>query len=156
MKRWACSEPTREGCLRHEPMRKTYPFGIPLKEPRNWHVILILTTLLLFRFPSFLLWQAVDIYVILHLSLKYFQNTSVNTCGDSPLGENSYYSKTLTTHILDSFEIARCVMCRAEAHQLYTRKPIFDAMGIQLVVLLTEHIDGEVNQSPPWSLAHCT
>uniref|UniRef100_A0A7I4B1B2 Peroxiredoxin-like 2A n=1 Tax=Physcomitrium patens TaxID=3218 RepID=A0A7I4B1B2_PHYPA len=35
-------------------------------------------------------------------------------------------------------------MCRAEAHQLYTRKPIFDAMGIQLVVLLTEHIDGEV------------
>ncbi|KAG0621536.1 hypothetical protein M758_3G027500 [Ceratodon purpureus] len=37
-----------------------------------------------------------------------------------------------------------CVMCRAEAHQLYTRKPIFDAMGIQLVVCLNEHIEGEV------------
>jgi hypothetical protein len=37
-----------------------------------------------------------------------------------------------------------CVMCRAEAHQLYARKPIFDAMGIQLVVCLNEHIDAEV------------
>lgn len=35
-------------------------------------------------------------------------------------------------------------MCRAEAHQLYTRKPIFDAMGIQLVVLLNEYVDSEV------------
>jgi hypothetical protein len=35
-------------------------------------------------------------------------------------------------------------MCRAEAHQLYARKPIFDAMGIQLVVCLNEHIDAEV------------
>ncbi|CAK9257300.1 unnamed protein product [Sphagnum jensenii] len=37
-----------------------------------------------------------------------------------------------------------CVMCRSEAHQLYARKPIFDAMGIQLVVCLNEHIDAEV------------
>jgi hypothetical protein len=35
-------------------------------------------------------------------------------------------------------------MCRAEAHQLYSRKPIFDAMGIQLVACLNEHIDAEV------------
>ncbi|XP_024375270.1 uncharacterized protein [Physcomitrium patens] len=37
-----------------------------------------------------------------------------------------------------------CVMCRAEAHQLYSRKPIFDAMGVQLVLVLHEHIDAEV------------
>ncbi|CAM6017906.1 unnamed protein product [Sphagnum balticum] len=37
-----------------------------------------------------------------------------------------------------------CVMCRAEAHQLYARKPIFDGMGIQLVVCVNEHIDAEV------------
>ncbi|KAG0615394.1 hypothetical protein M758_5G037900 [Ceratodon purpureus] len=37
-----------------------------------------------------------------------------------------------------------CVMCRAEAHQLYSRKPIFDAMGIQLVACLNEYIDAEV------------
>lgn len=42
-----------------------------------------------------------------------------------------------------------CVMCRAEAHQLYARKPIFDAMGIQLVVVLNEHIDAEVRQFWP-------
>jgi hypothetical protein len=35
-------------------------------------------------------------------------------------------------------------MCRSEAHQLYARKPIFDSMGIQLVVCLNEHIDAEV------------
>lgn len=40
-------------------------------------------------------------------------------------------------------------MCRAEAHQLYARKPIFDAMGIQLVVVLNEHIDAEVRQFWP-------
>ena len=38
----------------------------------------------------------------------------------------------------------RCVMCRAEAHQLYARKPIFDAMGVQLVAVLNEYIDPEV------------
>lgn len=38
----------------------------------------------------------------------------------------------------------RCVMCRSEAHQLYARKPIFDAHGIQLVVCVNEHIDAEV------------
>ncbi|CAM6081559.1 unnamed protein product [Calypogeia fissa] len=37
-----------------------------------------------------------------------------------------------------------CVMCRAEAHQLYARKPIFDAMGVQLVAVLNEYIDAEV------------
>jgi hypothetical protein len=44
--------------------------------------------------------------------------------------------------------MCRCVMCRAEAHQLYARKPIFDAMGIQLVVCLNEHIDAEVCSLP--------
>lgn len=43
----------------------------------------------------------------------------------------------------------RCVMCRAEAHQLYARKPIFDAMGIQLVAVLNEHIDSEVKSFWP-------
>jgi hypothetical protein len=38
----------------------------------------------------------------------------------------------------------RCIMCRGEAHQLYARKPIFDAMGVQLVVVLNEHIESEV------------
>jgi hypothetical protein len=42
------------------------------------------------------------------------------------------------------WSFCRCVMCRSEAHQLYARKPIFDAMGIQLVVCLNEHIDAEV------------
>lgn len=37
-----------------------------------------------------------------------------------------------------------CVMCRAEAHQLYSRKPIFDALGVQLVAVLNELIDSEV------------
>lgn len=41
--------------------------------------------------------------------------------------------------------MCRCVMCRAEAHQLYARKPIFDAMGVQLVVCLNEHNDAEVH-----------
>lgn len=38
----------------------------------------------------------------------------------------------------------RCVMCRAEAHELYSRKPIFDALGVQLVAVLNEFIDPEV------------
>ncbi|KAG0629588.1 hypothetical protein M758_1G115100 [Ceratodon purpureus] len=37
-----------------------------------------------------------------------------------------------------------CVMCRAEAHQLFARKPIFDALGIQLVAVLLEDLDDEV------------
>ncbi|XP_024372646.1 uncharacterized protein [Physcomitrium patens] len=37
-----------------------------------------------------------------------------------------------------------CVMCRAEAHQLFARKPIFDALGVQLVAVLLEDIDEEV------------
>lgn len=38
----------------------------------------------------------------------------------------------------------RCIMCRAEAHKLYARKPIFDALGIQLYAVLHEHIEAEV------------
>ncbi|PKU76483.1 uncharacterized protein LOC110099495 isoform X1 [Dendrobium catenatum] len=37
-----------------------------------------------------------------------------------------------------------CIMCRAEAHQLYSRKPIFDALGFQLVAVLHEQIESEV------------
>ncbi|CAN1320781.1 Peroxiredoxin-like 2A [Linum perenne] len=37
-----------------------------------------------------------------------------------------------------------CIMCRAEAHQLYAKKPIFDTMGIQLFAVLLEHIESEV------------
>ncbi|KAF9623590.1 hypothetical protein IFM89_003380 [Coptis chinensis] len=36
-----------------------------------------------------------------------------------------------------------CIMCRAEAHQLYSKKPFFDALGIQLVAVVHEHIDSE-------------
>lgn len=35
-------------------------------------------------------------------------------------------------------------MCRAEAHQLYAKKPIFDALGVQLFAVLHEHIEPEV------------
>jgi hypothetical protein len=35
-------------------------------------------------------------------------------------------------------------MCRAEAHQLFARKPIFDALGVQLVAVLLEDLDDEV------------
>lgn len=38
----------------------------------------------------------------------------------------------------------RCIMCRAEAHQLYAKKPIFDALGIQLFAVLHEQIEAEV------------
>ncbi|CAI0544787.1 unnamed protein product [Linum tenue] len=36
-----------------------------------------------------------------------------------------------------------CIMCRAEAHQLYARKPLFDALGVQLYAVLHEHIESE-------------
>ncbi|KAF6169104.1 hypothetical protein GIB67_038601 [Kingdonia uniflora] len=42
-----------------------------------------------------------------------------------------------------------CIMCRAEAHQLYARKPVFDALGIQLIAVLHEHIDSEVKDFWP-------
>ncbi|KAJ0988254.1 hypothetical protein J5N97_006610 [Dioscorea zingiberensis] len=42
-----------------------------------------------------------------------------------------------------------CIMCRAEAHQLYMRKPIFDAMGIQLIAVLHEQIESEVKDFWP-------
>jgi len=35
-------------------------------------------------------------------------------------------------------------MCRAEAHQLYSRKPIFDSLGFQLFAVLHEEIESEV------------
>lgn len=38
-------------------------------------------------------------------------------------------------------------MCRAEAHQLYARKSIFDALGFQLITVLHEQIDSEVLQN---------
>ncbi|CAA3011720.1 Hypothetical predicted protein [Olea europaea subsp. europaea] len=42
-----------------------------------------------------------------------------------------------------------CIMCRAEAHQLYTKKPIFDALGVQLFAVLHEHIESEVKDFWP-------
>ncbi|CAN1779915.1 Peroxiredoxin-like 2A [Linum perenne] len=42
-----------------------------------------------------------------------------------------------------------CIMCRAEAHQLYAKKPIFDSMGIQLFAVLLEHIESEVQEFWP-------
>ncbi|KAI5436399.1 hypothetical protein KIW84_022760 [Lathyrus oleraceus] len=40
-------------------------------------------------------------------------------------------------------------MCRAEAHQLYLRKPIFDSLGVQLFVVLHEDIESEVKDFWP-------
>ncbi|KAH7291568.1 hypothetical protein KP509_29G022100 [Ceratopteris richardii] len=37
-----------------------------------------------------------------------------------------------------------CIMCRAQAHQLYSRKPIFDAWGVQLVAVINEYLEREV------------
>ncbi|XP_073147847.1 uncharacterized protein [Henckelia pumila] len=42
-----------------------------------------------------------------------------------------------------------CIMCRAEAHQLYSKKPIFDALGVQLYAVLHEHIETEVKDFWP-------
>lgn len=42
-----------------------------------------------------------------------------------------------------------CIMCRAEAHQLYAKKPIFDALGIQLFAVLHEQIEAEVKDFWP-------
>ncbi|XP_060669066.1 uncharacterized protein LOC107429117 isoform X1 [Ziziphus jujuba] len=42
-----------------------------------------------------------------------------------------------------------CIMCRAEAHQLYAKKPIFDALGVQLIAVLHENIDSEVKDFWP-------
>ncbi|GMJ13418.1 hypothetical protein HRI_005011000 [Hibiscus trionum] len=42
-----------------------------------------------------------------------------------------------------------CIMCRAEAHQLYAKKPIFDALGIQMFAVLHEHIESEVKDFWP-------
>ncbi|XAR65331.1 hypothetical protein NMG60_11009416 [Bertholletia excelsa] len=36
-----------------------------------------------------------------------------------------------------------CIMCQAEAHQLDAKKPIFEALGIQLFAILHEHIEAE-------------
>ncbi|KAJ1416406.1 Peroxiredoxin-like protein [Sesbania bispinosa] len=42
-----------------------------------------------------------------------------------------------------------CIMCRAEAYKLFTRKPIFDALGVQLFAVLHEHIESEVKDFWP-------
>ncbi|XP_039141792.1 uncharacterized protein LOC120279025 [Dioscorea cayenensis subsp. rotundata] len=42
-----------------------------------------------------------------------------------------------------------CIMCRAEAHQLYARKPIFDVLGVQLIAVLHEQIESEVKDFWP-------
>ncbi|XP_073300960.1 uncharacterized protein [Primulina huaijiensis] len=42
-----------------------------------------------------------------------------------------------------------CIMCRAEAHQLYSKKPMFDALGVQLFAVLHEHIESEVKNFWP-------
>uniref|UniRef100_A0A6V7QX73 Peroxiredoxin-like 2A n=1 Tax=Ananas comosus var. bracteatus TaxID=296719 RepID=A0A6V7QX73_ANACO len=42
-----------------------------------------------------------------------------------------------------------CIMCRAEAHQLYARKPVFDALGFQLIAVLHEQIEQEVRDFWP-------
>lgn len=42
-----------------------------------------------------------------------------------------------------------CIMCRAEAHQLYSRKAIFDVMGFQLIAVLHEQIDSEIKEFWP-------
>ncbi|XP_057486266.1 uncharacterized protein LOC130772454 [Actinidia eriantha] len=42
-----------------------------------------------------------------------------------------------------------CIMCRAEAHQLYAKKPMFDALGIQLFAVLHEQIEAEVKDFWP-------
>ncbi|KAK7360731.1 hypothetical protein VNO77_02740 [Canavalia gladiata] len=42
-----------------------------------------------------------------------------------------------------------CIMCRAEAHKLFSRKPIFDALGVQLFAVLHEHIEPEVKDFWP-------
>ncbi|XVE74417.1 hypothetical protein DITRI_Ditri12bG0015500 [Diplodiscus trichospermus] len=42
-----------------------------------------------------------------------------------------------------------CIMCRAEAHQLYAKKPIFDALGVQLFAVLHEHRESEVKDFWP-------
>ncbi|KAG0452040.1 hypothetical protein HPP92_026164 [Vanilla planifolia] len=42
-----------------------------------------------------------------------------------------------------------CIICRAEAHRLYSRKPVFDALGFQLVVVLHELIESQVKEFWP-------
>ncbi|KDP31421.1 hypothetical protein JCGZ_11797 [Jatropha curcas] len=42
-----------------------------------------------------------------------------------------------------------CIMCRAEAHQLYAKKPMFDALGVQLIAVLHEYIESEVTDFWP-------
>ncbi|XP_062111285.1 uncharacterized protein LOC133822844 isoform X1 [Humulus lupulus] len=42
-----------------------------------------------------------------------------------------------------------CIMCRAEAHQLYAKKPLFDALGVQLYAVLHEYIESEVKDFWP-------
>ncbi|KAK3039769.1 hypothetical protein RJ639_027082 [Escallonia herrerae] len=49
----------------------------------------------------------------------------------------------------EGFRVMACIMCRAEAHKLYAKKPIFDSLGIRLCAVLHEHIDSEVKDFWP-------
>ncbi|KAK1297777.1 hypothetical protein QJS10_CPB15g01090 [Acorus calamus] len=42
-----------------------------------------------------------------------------------------------------------CIMCRAEAHHFYARKPVFDALGVQLIAVLLEEIEAQVKDFWP-------
>ncbi|KAK9934893.1 hypothetical protein M0R45_022022 [Rubus argutus] len=42
-----------------------------------------------------------------------------------------------------------CIMCRAEAHQLYAKKPLFDSLGVQLFAVLHEYKESEVKDFWP-------
>lgn len=42
-----------------------------------------------------------------------------------------------------------CIMCRAEARQIYARKEIFDKMGFQLIAVLHEYLESEVKDFWP-------
>jgi hypothetical protein len=58
---------------------------------------------------------------------------------------SSFESKVGCLLLFISLEFEnRCIMCRAEAHQLYSRKPIFDSLGFQLFAVLHEEIESEV------------
>jgi hypothetical protein len=86
-----------------------------------WKNFLALTVMLSFSAPALLRVYGLSVCAIFRVGLKVV---------------------VLTRWVVVSH---RCVMCRAEAHQLYARKPIFDAMGVQLVAVLNEYMDAEVS-----------
>ncbi|XP_058747642.1 uncharacterized protein LOC131620545 isoform X2 [Vicia villosa] len=42
-----------------------------------------------------------------------------------------------------------CIMCRADAHKLFSRKPIFDALGVQLFAVVHEYMEAEIKDFWP-------